>query len=224
MIVGAETAKIQQLREEYEMQGYTIIERPSPEEFPFEAGYGPRCRPAMLARRGKENIVFEIRESADQASDRLIERSEVIRKHPNWRFYLVTSDDVVPHDAPGIQGDPPAWADLEHTVGETLALTQPLPAWMRLLVLWTALEGVLRRIAADDGMPVDRLPASTLIPALYDYGLIPMKSYERLQSAHEVHRRVRHGYDTADETAEEAVRAVSEWLPQLLPQAVERAA
>ena len=132
MIVSAETAKIQQLREEYEKQGYRIIERPGPEEFPFEAGYSA--------------------------------------------------------------------------------------------LLWTALEGVLRRMAVDDGMPVDRLPASTLIPALYDYGLIPMKAYERLKAAHEVHRRVRHGYHTPEEKVAEAVRAVSEWLPQLLPHAVERAA
>jgi hypothetical protein len=224
MIVSAETAKIQQLREEYEKQGYTVVERPGPEEFPFQAGYGARYRPAMLARRGKENVVIEIRESADQASDRLIERSQAIRKQPNWRFYLVTSDDVVPHDAPGIQGGPPCWPELEHTVGEALALAQPLPSWMRLLVLFTALEGVLRRIAVDDGMPVDRLPASTLITALYDYGLIPIDAYERLMAAHEVHRRVRHGYPTADEKVAEAVRAVSEWLPQLLPHAVERAA
>lgn len=224
MIVSAETAKIQQLREEYEKQGYSIIERPGPEEFPFDVGYRGRYRPAMLARRGQENLVFEIRESADQASDRLIERSAEFRKRPNWRFFLVTSDDVVPHDAPGIQGDPPAWPELEHTAGETLTAVQSLSPWMQLLVLWTALVGVLRRIAVDDGMPVDRLPASTLIPALYDYGLIPMKAYEQLRAAHDVHRRVRHGYSAPDKKITEAVRAVSEWLPPLLPHAVERAA
>jgi hypothetical protein len=99
-----------------------------------------------------------------------------------------------------------------------------LPAPMRLLALWAVLEGVMRRLAFDDGIPVDQLPATTLIPVLYDYGLIPFDSYEPLKAAHEVHRRVRHGYPTPEEEVAKAAGTVMEWLPALFPAAVERAA
>jgi hypothetical protein len=213
-------AKIREIRESYEARGYEVVERPGRAEFPFEVGYGAAYRPSLLARRGDENIVIEIRDSA-ASSRRPMERAGEICRHRNWLYFVVTSDDVVPHDS---HVEPQPWWQLEQAVHETPAIVESLPPWMQLLALWAVLEGVLRRTAVDEGNPVELLPASTLITALYDDGPLPYESYEPLKRAHEVHRRVRHGYPTPDETVEEAVRAVSEWLPQLLPQAVERAA
>ena len=224
MIVDAITAKTKQLRAEYEKHGWEVIEGPDPGLFPFRVGYYRHRRPALLAHRGTEHHVVEIGDTRRMSLDKLMERASAIRKQKGWSLLVASPDDVIPHDAPGIQGQPPSWPMLEQTVCETVRIASALPPWVQLLALWSALEGVLRRIAVDDGIPVDLLPASTLIPALYDQGLIPMKSYQPLKAAHEVHRRVRHGYSTPDEKVEVAVCAVSEWLPQLLPHAVERAA
>jgi hypothetical protein len=223
MIVDAVTAKVQQLRAKYEKAGYEIIERPGPEEFPFEAGYSDRYRPAMLARRGEENLVFEIREVV-RSVERFIERSDEICKHPHWRFYLVSLEDVVPHDAPGMQGDPPPWPKLVNMANEVVRAAGAGPSPIVLLALWSTLEGVLRRIAVDNSIPVDLLPASTLIPALHDQGLIPWKAYEPLMNALEVQRRVTHGYEASERDIGGAVKTVAEWVLNLLPSAVERAA
>lgn len=223
-IVDAVAAKVEQLRRKYERQGYEVIERPGPEEFPFDPGYRLPYRPAMLARRGDELCVFEVREAAATASGDVWAREEEFYKHPSWHFYVVSCDDVVPDDAPGIQGEPPSWPQLGHMSGETLSRIRALPPRVQLLVLWTTLEGVLRRIAVDRGVPEDLLSASTLIPALHDRGLIAKTSHEALMAAHEVHRHVRHGFEAPDEVVTGAVRTVSEWLPRLLPQPVERAA
>lgn len=224
MTYDARAATIRRLRERYENAGYEIVEGPEPEEFPPDMGYGPLYTPAMLARRGDERLVFEIRESAAQVTDGVLERAQRIEKHPGWHLRLATSDDVVPYDAPGIQPAPPSWSELECVVDEVTRFVPALPGWMQLLVAWTALEGVLRRIAVDEGLPVDLLPATSLFTRLYDFGLIPYESYEPLKAAHEVHRRVRHGFAAPDERVSTAVRAVMDWLPALLPTAVERAA
>ena len=223
-IVDAVAAKVEQLRRKYERQGYEVIERPGPEEFPFDPGYRLPYRPAMLARRGDELCVFEVREAAATASGDVWAREEEFYKHPGWHFYVVSCDDVVPDDAPGIQGDPPSWPQLEHTAGETLRGVRTLPPWIQLLVLWTALEGVLRRIAVDHAIPLDLLSPAALILALHDRGLIPKRSYEPLMCAHEAHRRARHGFGVPDEQVADAVSFVLEWLPRLLPRPVERAA
>ncbi len=219
-ISAAVAVKIKGIRELYEAQGYQVIERPRPDEFPFNVGYFAAYRPSLLARRGDENVVIEVRERAGSIR-RFIERAEEIRKHAGWRFFLVTDEDVVPHAA---EAEAQPWWQLEQLAQETPALIEPLPPAMQLLALWAVLEGVLRRMAVDEGVPIELLPASILIPALDDYGPLPYGSYEPLKAAYEVHRRVRHGYGTPDEKVEEAVRAVLEWLPHLLPHAVERAA
>jgi len=223
MIVDAVTAKVRQLRAKYEKAGYEIIERPGPEEFPFEVGYMGLYRPAMLARRGDENLVFEIREVV-RSIGRLIERSDEIRKNPNWHFYLVSLEDVVPHDAPGMQGDPPTWPQLEHRAEEAIRVGKAAPASIALLGLWASLEGVLRRIAVDNGIPVDLLPAASLIPALHDQGLTPWEAYQPLVDALEVHRRVAHGFEAPADEIDNSVRVVTKWVQALLPTPVERAA
>lgn len=224
MIVDAITAKTQQLRAEYEASGWEVVEGPDPGLFPFRIDYYRHCRPALLARRGAEHHVVEVRDTRRMSLEKLMERATKIRKQQGWQLLVASPDDVIPHDAPGIQGKPPSWPALEQAVCETVRIASALPRWVQLLALWSALEGVLRRIAVDERIPVDLLPATTLIPALYDQGLIPMASYKPLMAAHDIHRRVRHGYATPDEKVAEAVRAVTEWLPQLLPHAVERAA
>jgi hypothetical protein len=192
--MDAMTAKVRQLRERYEREGYTVIEQPSPDEIPFETGYFARYRPAMLALREDESIVFEIRDARRMSVTKLIERSDEIRKHPGWKFYLVSTEDVVPRDAPGDQGQPPRWGWLEERTEAALRLGRQDRSGFALLALWATLEGVLRRIAVDNGIPVDLLPGSTLIAALYDQGLLPYDSYQPLQDAGAVHRRVTHGY------------------------------
>jgi hypothetical protein len=224
MIGDAIAAKVQQLREQYEREGFQVIERPGPEEFPFEVGYFGHYRPAMLARRGDENIVLEVRDPYRLSIERLTERMEEIRGHKGWRFFLVSVDDVVPHDAPGLQGDPPAWPYLETVAEEALRISASGPDRIALLAVFSALEGVLRKTAVTEGIPVDRLPAPLLITALYDQGLVPFEAYQPLNAALKVHRRVLHGYDAPAEEIGAAVQVVAECVRELLPQPVEYAA
>ncbi|HYH80318.1 MAG TPA: hypothetical protein VEX86_10985 [Longimicrobium sp.] len=224
MIVDAITAKVQQLRENYEKEGFEIIERPGPEHFPFEVGYRGHYRPAMLARRGDENYIFEVRDPRRTSLEPLMERMEEIRKHAGWRFFLVTTEDVVPHDAPGLQGEPPPWPDLERRAEQALSFAAAGAPPIALLLLWPSVEGVLRKIALSNGIPVDLLSAPFLITALYDQGFISMDAYESLLKAVDIHRSVVHGYDAPADQVADAVRAAADVLHEMLPKPVERAA
>ncbi|MBV9108426.1 MAG: hypothetical protein JO306_03340 [Gemmatimonadetes bacterium] len=219
----AVVAKVRKLREEYETQGYEVVERPAPEEFPFDAGYRGFYRPAMLARRGDENIVFDVREEIRGGLERLIDQFREIRRHPGWDFYLVTCEDVVPLEAPGVQGDPPDWGWLEQHADEARSLAETGPKRIALLALWSVLEGMLRRASVDHEMPTDRLPGALLLPMLYDEGYLPFETYEPLKAAQEVHRRVVHGYDAPEPKLTEAVRSVADALPKILAENLQHA-
>jgi hypothetical protein len=223
MISDAITAKVLALREEYEKKGYEVVERPGPEEFPFDPGYPSFYRPAMLARRGGEHLVFEIREDMAWGMERLLGRAREIGRHPGWRFIWVSCDDVVPLEAPGVQGDPPDWAWLEQQSDDARSLAETGPKRIALLALWSVLEGMLRRVSVDREMPTDRLPAALLLPMLYDEGYLPFETYEPLSTAQNVHRRVVHGYDAAEGTLGEAVRAVADALPKILAENLQHA-
>ena len=222
-VVDAVTAKVRQLRTKYEKLGFEVIEHPGPEYFPFDIGDFARHPPAILARRGEENLVFEFHEVVC-CTGSLADRVPEVPDFAKWRFYLTSLADVVPDDAPGLEGDPPEWPHLEHMVADTMRAIQPISSWMQLLALWTALEGVLRRIAVDDGIPVDLLSGATLVEVLHGHGLIPRESLAPLMAAHEVHRLVRHGFAVSPDEVAGAVHAVSAWLPALFPASVKRAA
>jgi hypothetical protein len=223
MISDAITAKVKALREEYEKKGYEVVERPAPEVFPFDAGYRSFYRPAMLARRGDENLVFEIREDMPSGMERLLARSREIGRHPGWRFLWISCDDVVPLEAPGVQGDPPDWGWLEQHAEEARSLADTGSKRLALLALWSVLEGMLRRASIDHEMPTDRLPAALLLPMLYDEGYLPYETYEPLKAAQEVHRRVVHGYDAPEAKLAEAVRSVADALPKILAENLQHA-
>jgi len=221
--VDAVTAKVEILRERYEKEGYEVIERPGPEQFPCKIAWLDRHRPAMLARRGDERCVFEFFEAV-RFTGRLADCAGELRDDPNWHFHILSCDDVVPDDAPGIQGEPPAWPELEQRATDTMRVVEPLPAWLRLPSLWTAVEAVLRRLVVDHGIPVDLLSASSLIQVVHDAGVIPFAWYEPLKEAHEIHRRVRHGFDAPDQQVAEAVSVLTRWLSSRFPASLERAA
>jgi len=214
---------VRQLRERYQQAGYEIVEHPRPEEFPFEVEYDLVYRPTMLARRGDEHHVFEIRETVGSIR-RLTERAQEIRARRTWRFYVISSEDVIPTEPLTPHAELLPWWRLEAMVEETMHYSPSLPGWIQLLALWAVLEGVLRRIALNNAVPVEMLPAYTLVGALHTYGLIPYESYQPLKAACEVHRRVRHGYETSHDQVSAAVKSVSEWLPTLMPTAAQRAA
>ena len=208
--------KARELRERYERVGFKVIARPGEESFPFEADFPPLYRPALLAIRGKEHHVVEVRERPGSIG-RLMERFYGIRTHRDWFLHLVTSRDVVSHDVPEAQRELRPWHELKRSLEETTLLPSEVPAWVRLLALLAVLEGVMRRIARDDGVPIEMLSAPWLISQLHHYGLLPYDSYFPLRDALEVHRRVRHGFAVPNEKVGEAVRAVLGWLPELFP-------
>jgi hypothetical protein len=223
MISDAVRAKMDQIRGKYEVLGYEVIQNPPPEAFPFETGRTFRYLPLVLARRGSENIVFEVWPAHRLPGESLMDRAAEIRKHPGWRLYLVTCDDVVPFDAPGAQGEPPDWTRLEQRADEALRVAREAAPAVALLALWAVLEGVLRRSAADHDLPMERLPAVLLIPSLYDNGPMPFGAYEPLMAAEQVHRRVVHGYEVPEAELRAAVHAVADALPAIIAENLQHA-
>lgn len=215
--------KLEEVRAEYEARGYEIIMDPGADDIPFDLdGF---CAD-LLARGCGANHLFVVRASAQWVSmGRLSEAAAEVRKHPGWHLTLVTADDVELVGAPGLDDSLPSWprlrAEASRAFGMVHAGVEPDAAFF---VLWATLEGVLRKTAECEGLPIERLPTAHVLPSLYDFGGLSMEQYDRLRALLALRNRVAHGFSASRDELEAAVKELMNVLAELLPHAAERAA
>jgi hypothetical protein len=215
--------KIEEVRAEYEARGFAVVVDPGQEHVPFDLdGF----RPDLLARGRDANYLLVVRVSGMWASmERLVDLSAEVRKHPGWHLTLVTADDVELVGAPGLDDSLPPWprlrADASRAFGMVHAGAEPDAGFF---VLWATLEGVLRKTAECEGLPIERLPTADVLPSLYDFGGLSLEQYDRLRALLALRNRVAHGFGASRDELEVAVKDLMGVLASLLPQAADRAA
>ncbi|MFL5382601.1 MAG: hypothetical protein ACJ8GN_08835 [Longimicrobiaceae bacterium] len=215
--------KLEEVRAEYESEGFEVVTDPGTHDVPFDLdGF----RADLLVRGRGDHRLIVVRASAEWVSmGRLSEVAGEVRKHPGWHLTLVTADDVELVGAPGLDDTLPSWPRLQAEASRAFAMVhagaEPDAAFF---VLWATLEGVLRKTAECDGLPIERLPTSAVLPGLYDVGRLSMEQYDRLRSLLTLRNRVAHGFGAGRDELEAAVKDLARVLVELLPHAVERAA
>ena len=220
-IADPHAEKVRELAARYAEQGFDVVVDPRDDDLPFDLeGY----RPDLLARRGGDGDLVEVKLSGTRLSvDRFREIAEEVRRHPGWRFILVTADDVARDEVPAAGGGLPSWGRIRERAAAAVDLAERgESAEAALLALWAALEGILRRLARRTSLPVDRLPTSTLLRHLHSHGELSMEQYDLAMRALEIRSAVAHGYD-APETVE-AARGLALLVRELLTESVGRAA
>jgi hypothetical protein len=210
-------ARVPEIAEELASRGWQVIRDPDPSLCPFDTdGY----RPSLLARRGDENVIVEVRTRGRLFStSRFMDVAREVRRHAGWRFVRVTPEDVDVAVVPE-GGDPvPSWEQLGERIARAERLYRAEEVERAFLSLWVALEGMLRREAVETAIPVERLATRVLLDQLYSYGDLGMEWFESARALLEVRDRVIHGFRT-DDLAEVAPRLLglvhemlAEWAP-----------
>lgn len=218
----AELEKIQEAREFYQRDGFEVVVNPPPELFPFDLG--GFC-PDLLVEKGDQHYLVKVRPPRTPVSiDHVTQISNEVRARPGWRFYLVSADDV--HwDAPGISDPLASWETLgaraEQAIG--LARTGSAPE-AAVLALWSAVEGVLRKIAEAAQIPIERMPVATVMPGLVNMGELMREPYFALRDLLDVRNRLLHGYEIDRAEVDRAAGVLINVLGELLRVPAERAA
>jgi len=210
-------ARVPEIAEELESRGWKVFFDPNRSLFPFDTdGY----RPSLLARKGDENVIVEVRTLRRLATtERFLDVAREVRGHAGWRFVLVTPQDVDVAVVPE-GGDPiPAWDQLEERIAQAEDLYREKDVDRAFLSLWVALEGVLRREAVETAIPIERMATRVLLAELYTYGDLGMEWYDSARALLEVRDRVIHGFriDDLDEAVPRLLRLVHEMLAQWAP-------
>jgi uncharacterized protein YutE (UPF0331/DUF86 family) len=206
--------KLQEIAAEYEARGYEVLVEPRPEQLPeFLAGF----RPDLVARGPNESIVVEVKVGTQTAaSERFRELAETIQRQPGWRFSLVVIDPRSDEVAPPTQ-QLLARQEIVDRLGRANELLKTGATDAAFLLMWVAVEALLRHIATREGLPLERVPSSSLMKELFSLGILSRSELEVAQRAFSVRNALVHGFATTrlDETSRELAQFAQKLLLEL---------
>ena len=187
---------------------------PSPEQLPdFLVGF----RPDLVARGPNESVVVEVKVGIQTAaSERFRELAETIQRQPGRRFSLVVIDPRSDAVAPPTQ----QLLDRQEIVdrlGRANELLKTGATDAAFLLMWVSVEGLLRHIATREGLPLERVPSSSLLKELFSLGILSRSELEVAQRAFSVRNALVHGFSTTrlDETSRELAQFAQKLLSEL---------
>jgi uncharacterized protein YutE (UPF0331/DUF86 family) len=206
--------KLQEIAAEYAARGYEVLVEPSPEQLPeFLAGF----RPDLVARGPNDSVVVEVKVGTQTAaSERFRELAETIQRQPGWRFSLVVidprSDEVAPPTQQLLDRQ-----EIVDRLGRANELLKTGATDAAFLLMWVSVEALLRHIATREGLPLERVPSSSLMKELFSLGILSRSELEVAQRAFSVRNALVHGFATTrlDETSRELAQFAQKFLLEL---------
>jgi hypothetical protein len=205
-------SKVRELADRYEAEGFRVIVEPGSEVLPFELG---NYHPDLVAQKQDEHVIVEVKEEGDPVSvERFRDIAEEIRRHPGWRFLLVTTNDLESGSLGGMIGELSSWQEATERVARAERLLDQGNSDAAFFLIWSAFEAILRRHAESVALPIDRLPTLALLKHLYSQGELSIPQYDRAMAARQLRNRLAHGFevDQLGAAAEDLRSLVNELL------------
>ncbi|HVG07938.1 MAG TPA: hypothetical protein VNM67_09545 [Thermoanaerobaculia bacterium] len=188
---GSERQRIERVAEEYRTKGYEVLVEPSGSDLPPFLG---DHRPDLIARRGDERLVIELKPSPSQAEPgRVRSLAERVQREPGWKLVLIAlspAEELLPGEQLSLLDSPEVEQHLAHARG-LLEAGQPEAA---LLLAWAAVEARLRVLAKQEEIPLPRPGTLTLLRQLVSLGIIDREQHRVLSDAFKARSAVAHGF------------------------------
>ncbi len=189
-------ARIREIAERLRREGYDVILEPRPADLPFDLG---GYKPDLLARRDQDGLVLEVKVRASRLSfDTLRSVAEEVKRHPGWRFLLVTSDDISDNDLLVNEHYRDTWTEIASRVEHARSLLAQGDQEAAYMLTWIAFERMLRLQATRINLPIERLSPSIVIRQLYSVGELTIEQFDIALACQDVRNRVVHGLPSAD--------------------------
>lgn len=206
-----------QVAERYRSQGFEVFINPSKSEIPFDLG---NYLPDVVAKKSAdESYIIEVKTSVSQITiDRYREISEIVAQNNGWRFLLITGEDVSLGNTKG-NDQLMTWEQILQRQEQAQRFLISGEVEVAFFYSWGVLEAAMRQAAKSAAIPVENLPASSLINHLYSQGEISMKQFDQAQVIQEVHNGIAHGYQTPNllEPTKQLQKLVNELISMWKP-------
>ncbi|MEL6355085.1 MAG: hypothetical protein AAFR58_25580 [Cyanobacteria bacterium J06627_28] len=188
-IVTTELAAAQSMAADLRAQGYSVVVEPDPSKFPFDLR---QYRPDILATRGNENLIIEIKTKGFHRSvERYQEIAEIVSQHKNWRFMLSTIDEGPLSDMAAHQssGTPDALVTMLEKLKHLLASEN---YDLAVPYLWSVYILAMRLAGERADIPIDLTSDQSVLNYMYSLGEISSDEYEWAKNLLEIRNRSVH--------------------------------
>lgn len=176
----------EQTVERLRSEGWDVVAEPGPDQLPESLA---EFRPDLLAHRGQEHALVEIRSRRLPPNLDMVTLAERVAELPGWRLDLVYVPDMPIAD----QDELMRWTE----TAAGLAQSAPEAA---LLLGWAAAEGILHRLAQPKGVDTDA--PGRLLATLASLGIVGHDQHDVLRRALEARNALAHGHRVEPVTRE----------------------
>ena len=194
-----------QTAEEYRRKGYEVSREP-------QLDFLPGFRPDLVARKGDEAIVVEVKaRSSLAANPKIKEFAQVIRSKPGWSFELVLVAEPEKLDSP--EGANPLGGEgiVEQINKAERALESNLPE-AAFLLAWSACEAAVREMNASQGVSSKGITTpSYVLNQAVSQGVISRDDYNKLAGMMRYRNAIVHGFslnDFSDKLVKDLIKSV----------------
>src|SRR5205814_7355561 len=111
-----------------------------------------------------------------------------------WRLELVVVNPPAAREVPP-HGILVAQERIDHILHQAQVLSREKSYEPAALMAWAAAEAILRRMALDSGVEVERKTTGSVLKLLYALGLIDDDQYDNFARAMEFRNAFAHGFD-----------------------------
>ncbi len=194
----SERQRIERIAEEYRSKGYDVLVEPSGPDLPSFLG---DHRPDLIARRGDERLIIELKPSLSRAEpERARNLAERVEKELGWKLVLIATspaEELLPGEQLPLLSLPEVEQHLRHA--RQLLNSGRLEA--ALLLAWAAVESQLRALAKREEIPMPRPETPTLLRQLVSLGIIDREQHRVLADAYKARSAVAHGFKVQTDLA-----------------------
>jgi hypothetical protein len=210
-LVTSEREAIRQYADWYAQQGYQVSIEPSPRELPE---FLRTLAPDMIARRGGENVVVEIKTSSPASFETVQRLARALEHRAGWQLQVVYADLPDPEWQPPSQL--PERRDLLARLDRIGRASEDADQRrLEFLLLWSIVEAAARhRLSALKIPPTTRISSSALLKMLVSEGIIEDDDYAVLRRGLAARNAIAHGFlnQTVDAALFEQIRITAKAL------------
>ncbi len=187
-----EHTRLQKIAREYRQRGYRVIVEPDANDLPEFLAPLPLD---MVALGATENVVVEVRTQESLVDKpRLDAIAKALKGRSGWRYELIVTN---PRDKTLLKVKDArllATNDIRYRLNEARQLSEQEHGEAAFLMLWSALEAILRGLAQREQVAAEKLSIVQLVKTLFVYGLLDRSHYESLQDGLEIRTQITHGF------------------------------
>jgi hypothetical protein len=188
---ATERVVTRRIAEELERNGFEVTLEPSPNSVPFNLG---GYQPDIVAKKSDVGLIIEVKRSErDTSLDRYAEVAARVREHPGWRFLLVPADRFKEIRSIATLALPD-WPDLIQAAEAANELVERRMYQAAFLTVWSALEGLLRRVSEEQAIPAGALSPASLLKHLFSFGVLSRRQFAALEELLQIRNATVHGF------------------------------